>query len=309
MARRLAREAGRLQMDLYGRLTQVRTKGSRKGSRDLVTEADHASEALILDGIRALYPGDGLLAEESGAHRGGGGTGPSPDQGVGRVWVVDPLDGTVNYAHGLPFFCVSIGLVVDGRAVVGVVFDPARGDLYEAVVGGGARRNGEPVAPPQRESLAQCLATVVLPQRGWRTRARAVVRATQVNRVLGSSALALAYVADGRFDVYVQAGGLSAWDVAAAGLIAAEAGATVTDLEGGPWLDMARPTGKVGWSPRPRPGTRNCCGFWRPERPSARARRDHRQPVLVPRPLPGALDRADPGRRGLAETRLLPPAG
>ena len=244
-AKRLAREAGRLQMDLYGRLTQVRTKGTRKGSRDLVTEADHASEALILDGLRALFPGDGFLAEESGAHRAAGGTGPRPDQGVGRVWVVDPLDGTINYAHGLPFFCVSIGLVVDGRAAVGVVFDPTRGDLYEAVAGGGARRNGEPVAPPQRESLAQCLATVVLPQRGWRARARAVTRATQVNRVLGSSALALAYVADGRFDVYVQAGGLSAWDVAAAGLIAAEAGATVTDLAGGPWLDMARPTGKV----------------------------------------------------------------
>jgi myo-inositol-1(or 4)-monophosphatase len=243
---RLAREAGKLQMDLYGRLREVRTKGSRKGSHDLVTEADHASEALILGGLRALFPGDGQLAEESGAHRADGGAGAAPDQGVGRVWVVDPLDGTINYAHGLPLFCVSIGLVVDGQAVVGAVFDPARGDLYDAVLGGGTRRNGQPVQRPLRDGLAQCLATIVLPQRGWRARERAVVRATRVNRVLGSSALALAYVADGRFDVFVQAGGLSAWDVAAAGLIAAESGAMVTDLAGGPWLDMARPTGKVG---------------------------------------------------------------
>ncbi|HTS15240.1 MAG TPA: inositol monophosphatase family protein, partial [Candidatus Sulfotelmatobacter sp.] len=243
---RLAREAGQLQMGLYGHLTEVRAKGSRKGTRDLVTEADHRSEALILGGIRDRFPADGLLAEESGAHRGQAGAGPPVDQGVGRVWVVDPLDGTINYAHGLPFFCVSIALVVDGRAVVGVVFDPARGDLYEATAGGGTRRNGARMTRPARAGLADCLATIVLPRRGWRLRERAIVRATRVNRILGSSALALAYVADGRVDVYAQAGGLSAWDVAAGGLIAAEAGATVTDLAGGPWLDMARPTGKVG---------------------------------------------------------------
>ena len=103
-------------------------------------------------------------------------------QGVGRVWVVDPLDGTVNYAHGLPFFCVSIGMVIDGRAAVGVVFDPTRGDLYEAVVGGGARRNGEPVAPLPRATWPSAWPRSSCRKFGWRARARAVTRATQVNR-------------------------------------------------------------------------------------------------------------------------------
>jgi myo-inositol-1(or 4)-monophosphatase len=236
----LARRAGALQMAQYGHV-----RAEAKGRRDVVTEVDRACEALILDAVRGRFPGDALLAEESGAHDGATGGGPPPANDIGRTWVVDPLDGTINYANGLPAFCVSIGLVVGGRAVVGVVFDPARGDLYEATIDGGTRRNGVPVTCPPRAALAECLATIVLPQRGWRRREHALARATRANRILGSSALALAYVADGRFDVFVQAGGLSAWDVAAAGLIASEAGATVTDLAGGPWLDLARTTGHV----------------------------------------------------------------
>ncbi|MFI5262372.1 MAG: inositol monophosphatase family protein [Candidatus Limnocylindrales bacterium] len=238
----LARQAGAIQMAHYGHLTAVEAKGSRG---DLVTEVDRTCEALILEAVHRTFPADGVLAEESGAHRGGADDGPEPSTGVGRTWVVDPLDGTVNYANGLPCFCVSIGLVVDGSAAVGVVFDAARDDLYEAVVGGGARRNGAPVACPPRARLADCLATVVLHRRGWRRREAAIARAVRANRILGSTALALAYVADGRFDVFVHAGGISPWDVAAAGLIALEAGARITDLAGGPWLDLARKTGEV----------------------------------------------------------------
>ena len=101
-------------MDHYERLEQI----DYKSARDVVTEADHLSEALILDAIRAAYPGDAILAEETGEHRAV--AGEAPTSGRGRVWIVDPLDGTVNYANGIPFFCVSIGLVVDGRPAVGV---------------------------------------------------------------------------------------------------------------------------------------------------------------------------------------------
>jgi myo-inositol-1(or 4)-monophosphatase len=231
-----ARRAGALQMASYGRRLRVR----HKGPRDVVTEIDHASEALILGAIREAFPDDAILAEESGGHRGRGGRGPEPTAGSGRAWLIDPLDGTINYANGVPFFCVSIALAIDGRAAVGVVYDPARDELYEATLDGGARLAGVPLRMPAKERLADCLITLALPFRGWRLRERAILRATRVNRVLGSSALALAYVANGRFDAFIQARGLSNWDVGAAGLIAREAGARVTDLTGGPWLDVAR---------------------------------------------------------------------
>ncbi len=233
-----ARRAGALQMATYGRVTRVR----HKGPRDVVTDADHASEALILGAIREAFPDDAILAEESGGHRGRRGRGPDPTEGTGRAWLVDPLDGTINYANGVPFFSVSIGLVIDGRAALGVVYDPARDELYHAVDGGGTYLNGGRVRLPVKKQLADCLITLALPFRGWRARERAILRATRVNRVLGSSALALAYVANGRFDCFIQARGLSNWDVAAAGLIAQEGGATVTDPRGGPWLDVTRPS-------------------------------------------------------------------
>ncbi|MGZ6260083.1 MAG: inositol monophosphatase family protein [Candidatus Limnocylindrales bacterium] len=236
-----ARRAGALQMARYGGTLRVR----HKGPRDVVTEVDHASEALILGAIRAAFPDDAILAEESGGHRGRRGKGAAPTEGAGRAWLVDPLDGTINYANGVPFFSVSIGLAVDGRAALGVVYDPARDELYHALAGGGAHLNGTRVRLPVKEHLADCLITLALPFRGWRARERTILRATRVNRVLGSSALALAYVANGRFDCFIQARGLSNWDVAAAGLIAREAGATVTDLAGGAWLDVARPSRSV----------------------------------------------------------------
>ena len=241
LATAAARGAGAIQLARFGRRMRVH----HKGPRDVVTEADHASEALILDAIRQAFPDDAILAEESGGHRGRGGRGPDPTAGSGRAWLVDPLDGTINYANGLPFFCVSIGLAIDGQAALGVVYDPARDELYEAVAGGGARLDGARIQVPVKDQLADCLITLALPFRGWRRRERAILRATRVNRVLGSSALALAYVANGRFDCFIQARGLSNWDVGAAGLIAAEAGATVTDLAGGPWLDVARPSRTV----------------------------------------------------------------
>ena len=115
-------EAGRILLERYERLEPI----DYKSARDVVTEVDHLSEALILDAIRARFPGDAILAEETGEHQAGAGE-DAPTLARGRTWIVDPLDGTVNYANGIPFFCVSIGLVVDGVPAVGVIHDPMRG--------------------------------------------------------------------------------------------------------------------------------------------------------------------------------------
>jgi fructose-1,6-bisphosphatase/inositol monophosphatase family enzyme len=235
-----AEAAGRLLMDRYERLEQV----DYKSARDVVTEADHLSEAQILGAIRRSFPADAILAEESGEH--GRRDGSAATAARGRTWIVDPLDGTVNYANGIPFFCVSIGLVVDGEPAVGVVHDPARGETYAATADTPATLAGRPVSASEKERLSDFVISLALGGRAVATRARAIRRAVRIPRSMGSAALALAYVANGRFDAFVQEGGLSAWDVAGAGLIAQQAGALVTDLDGGRWFDLARGPKAVG---------------------------------------------------------------
>ena len=134
----LARRAGTILVTSYERLETI----DYKSKRDVVTDADYASERLIIEAIKERYSGDAILAEESGEHAG---TLRDDGSGNGRTWVIDPLDGTVNYANGIPFYCVSIGLVVDDRPTVGVVLDPARDDLYRAAVDGPASLGTEPV--------------------------------------------------------------------------------------------------------------------------------------------------------------------
>ena len=229
----LARRAGAIQIERYERLERI----VHKGERDVVTEVDELCERLILDGIRAAYPNDAILAEESGAHVSHRGRGRAPDAGADRVWIVDPLDGTVNYANGIPIFCVSICLVARG-AGLGVVYDPVRDEVFSAVTGHGACLDGVPIRHPTKEELRDCVVTLALPYRGWRRRDRVIRRRVRVTRDIGSASLSLAYVANGRFDAFVHSRGLSLWDVAGAGIIAAEAGATVTNATGGPWLDL-----------------------------------------------------------------------
>ena len=231
-----ARGAGAIQLERYERLERI----VHKGPKDVVTEVDHLCEELILGTIRRRFPDDAIVAEESGEHRAGRGKGAHASEGVGRAWVVDPLDGTVNYANGVPLFCVSIGFVLDGRPTVGVVYDPMRDELFSAVAGWGAQLDSQPIRMPDKERLEDCLIALAMPWTGYRRRESAIRRATRVSRNLGSAALALAYVANGRFDVFVQVRSLSNWDVAAAGLIAEEGGATVTDPAGGPWYDARR---------------------------------------------------------------------
>jgi myo-inositol-1(or 4)-monophosphatase len=224
----LARRAGAVLIASYGRLERI----DYKSKRDVVTNADYASEHLVIDAIKSRYPDDAILAEESGEH-----AGVLRDDGShnGRTWVIDPLDGTVNYANGIPYYCVSIGLVVDDRPSVGVVFDPARDDLYTATADGPAQLGGAPVRASTKETLSDYVVSLAVIGRGGLTRERRIAPAIRIHRRMGSAALSLAYIANGRFDAFVQNGGLSLWDVAASGLIAERAGAVVTDLGGGAW--------------------------------------------------------------------------
>jgi myo-inositol-1(or 4)-monophosphatase len=229
----LADQAGELLVDLQDRLVSI----EHKSETDVVTEADHRSEALVLDAVREAFPGDGVLSEEIGMVRPAEGVPPS-----GRTWVMDPLDGTVNYANGIPFFCFSLALVVDGRPVVGVVRDPIRGESYAATEDGPAVLDGRPIVVQPKERLRDCVISMGLSGERVAERWARLRGAVRVPRGFGSAALALAYVANGRFDAFIQESNLSPWDIAAAGLIAERAGASVSDLSGGPWFTLEAPT-------------------------------------------------------------------
>ena len=224
----LARRAGSVLTESYERIERI----DYKSKRDVVTNADYASERLVIDAIKDRYPGDAILAEESGEHAG---VLRDDGSGNGRTWVIDPLDGTVNYANGIPYYCVSIGLVVDDRPSVGVVFDPARDDCYAATEDGPALLDGAPITASAKEALSDFVVSLAVIGRGGLARERRIAPLIRIHRRMGSAALSLAYVANGRFDAFIQNGGLSPWDVAAAGLIAERAGAVVTDVTGGPW--------------------------------------------------------------------------
>ena len=242
----LAARAGEVLMDRYERLERI----DYKSARDVVTEADHESEALILEAIRGKHPTDAILAEETGEHHAV--SGEAPTSGRGRVWIVDPLDGTVNYANGIPFFCVSIALIVDGRPALGIIHDPTRDETLAATADGPAMLSGSlgqgshAVTASDKDKLSDFVISMSLTGRAVATRNRAIRKAIRIPRTMGSAALALAYVANGRFDAFIQQGGLSAWDIAAAGLIAERGGAAVTSMDGGPWFDIAHAPRSIG---------------------------------------------------------------
>jgi myo-inositol-1(or 4)-monophosphatase len=241
----LARRAGAILTDSYERVERI----DYKSKRDVVTNADYASERLVIDAIKARYPDDAILAEESGEH-----AGVLRDDGShnGRGWVIDPLDGTVNYANGIPYYCVSIALVVDDTPAVGVVLDPARDDCYAATADGEATLDGEPITCSDKTELSDYVVSLAVIGRGGLSRERRIAPRIRIHRRMGSASLALAYVANGRFDAYVQNGGLSPWDVAAAGLIAERAGAVVTDIHGAPWWNPKARAARVNVLAAPR---------------------------------------------------------
>lgn len=199
----------------------------KKEAIDLVTEMDRRSEAFLLREIRRRFPGHRIIAEESGEHGGD----------ADHSWYIDPLDGTVNYAHGVPIYSVSIAYAFEGRLHLGVVYDPSQDECFAAERGAGAQVNGAPIRVTGLEDLSAALLVTGFPYDIRTTRennldnfARFALR-TQGVRRLGSAALDLCYVAAGRFDGFWELR-LSAWDVAAGGLIAEEAGARVTAIDG-----------------------------------------------------------------------------
>jgi myo-inositol-1(or 4)-monophosphatase len=233
----LAREAGAILREGYGRIHAP----ERKGRIDLVTEFDRRSEALLLGELRRRFPTHGILAEESGAHAAGGGAPGAPDSDAVR-WIIDPLDGTTNFAHNYPFFAVSIAAESAGTLVAGAVFDPVRDELFSAAAGHGATLNDVPLHVSAIERIEDALLVTGFPYdvrerpepvlstfREFLTRAQGVRRD-------GSAALNLCYLAAGRFDGFWERG-LSPWDMAAGALIVREAGGRVTDFDDGP-LDL-----------------------------------------------------------------------
>lgn len=248
VAVKAAHVAAAIQVERYERLEHV----VKKSAKDVVTEADHLSEEAIIGVIRAAFPDDAILAEESGHSDAADGVGPTDGAGSSapvdeghRIWVIDPLDGTVNYAAGIPHFCTSIGFAVGGRPAVGVVMDPMRDEVFSAVAGEGAFLDGRRVHA-STDDLADGVISLALPAGGFSRREQAIRKVVRVPRSMGSAALALAWTANGRFDAFVQWRGLSLWDIAAAGLIAVEGGNTVTTVDGSPWFDLMRPTRSTG---------------------------------------------------------------
>jgi myo-inositol-1(or 4)-monophosphatase len=247
LACELAVAAGRLLLGRGGRPEVVATKSS---PTDVVTEADHAAEALIRDLIGDKRPGDRILGEEGGETVAG--SSATWDTGTSGVrWIVDPLDGTVNYLYGLPDWAVSIAAEADGTVVAGAVVVPRRDELFSAALGGGAWLSagaldwrGEDAEPPvrlasnQNVPLSQALVATGFGYEAERRLVQGEVLQGVLPRVRdirrgGSAAVDLCSVASGSVDAYYERG-VNLWDIAAGGLIAAEAGATVTGLHGRP---------------------------------------------------------------------------
>jgi myo-inositol-1(or 4)-monophosphatase len=219
-----AREAGILLRARAGGPLDVRVKGARG---DLVTAADRASEALIVTRLRAATPAATILGEEGGTSAGSG----------DERWIVDPLDGTTNYAHAYPLYCVSIAYERAGEVLAGAIFAPELDEMYAAACGAGATCNGAPIAVSAAPNLEEALVcTGFKPaqyERNGEFFARLSRRAQGVRRD-GSAALDLAFVACGRFDAFWEFD-LRAWDVAAGALIVREAGGRVSAIDGAPF--------------------------------------------------------------------------
>jgi myo-inositol-1(or 4)-monophosphatase len=202
---------------------------SQKQINDFVTEADHASEKIIIETLLAAYPGHGILAEESGKEYG------AKDSEF--VWIIDPLDGTTNFIHGFPVYCISIALAVRGKVEQAVVYDPTRNDLFTATKGRGAYLNERRIRVSKRTQLKDCLISTGFPFRSgdnfksYLHMMAEVMQRTAGLRRPGAAALDLAYVAAGYTDGFFEAG-LSIWDVAAGSLLVTEAGGLVGNFTG-----------------------------------------------------------------------------
>lgn len=220
---RLAREAGAILRAGYNTEHQVHYKGII----DPVTEIDHKSEAFLLGEVQRQFPQHHIFTEESGVIQGS-------DE---HTWFIDPLDGTVNYAHHIPLFSVSVAYAYRGELTFGAVYDPMRDEMFSAERGKGAMLNGKPIRVSNVTDLQRSLLVTGFPYDAWNTPQDnfsnfvRLAKLSQGVRRLGSAALDLAYVGAGRFDGFWELS-LKPWDVAAGGLICLEAGAQVTNVDG-----------------------------------------------------------------------------
>jgi myo-inositol-1(or 4)-monophosphatase len=228
----IAREAGQLLMPYFER----RIGYEYKGDADLVTEADRASETLIVSRLRAAFPEHGIVGEE----------GTRDEHGSELRWYVDPLDGTTNFAHGFPVFCVSMGLERAGELVAGVVYDPTRDEIFAAEKGCGATVNGRTMRVSGVKRLVEAILATGFPSFKRHKNPnihfyhQLTLRSHGIRRA-GSAAIDLAYVAAGRFDGYWEFN-LNPWDTSAGVLLVREAGGQVTRFDGSPWLLDSRET-------------------------------------------------------------------
>jgi len=228
-----ARAAGHLLLEKYGRITAI----TKKGDYNLVTEADLASEALIIERIRSHYPRHTILAEESGDT-------VVVDGDRQWKWIIDPLDGTTNFAHGYPCFCVTLALEHEGEIVIGVTYDPTRNELFTAEKGQGASLNFKPVHVSSTPKMSESLLVTGFPydfkdRNDFARHLTAFLLGARGVRRDGSAAIDMAYVACGRFDGFWEEG-LNPWDVAAGVLMVNEAGGKVTNYDGTP-LSIYKP--------------------------------------------------------------------
>jgi len=229
----IVRRAGQLTREGYEQAHEIDRKSSEI---DLVTEMDHAAEQLLVSAIRERYPDHAILSEE----------GHGVEQTSDYLWVVDPLDGTVNYAHGFPMFAVSVAVQKRGETVLGVIYEPLRDELFAAEKGAGATRNGEPIRVSDTDRLQDALLATGFPyDRATRSDnnvaefSRLVTRVQGIRRG-GAAALDMAYLATGRLDGYWEQH-LFPWDWTAGALLVSEAGGIITDFDGGPWsLDTVK---------------------------------------------------------------------
>ena len=222
VAREAALKAGEI---LVSRFDSVR-KVSFKGRGNIVTDVDEAAEKKILSMLKAEFPGTSILAEESGGPRGD----------AGWAWIVDPLDGTRNYASGIPFFSTVIGLALDGEVTVGVNYDPMRDEMFEATRGQGAYLNGRPLEVSKKSRIGDCVLGMDLSYNDQGVIngidvIRSIWPDMQTLRIMGSSALGIAYAASGRTDLYFHHQ-LEPWDQVAGILLVEEAGGIITDRAG-----------------------------------------------------------------------------
>jgi myo-inositol-1(or 4)-monophosphatase len=211
----------------FGEVEQLQV--SQKGPSDFVTNADHKSERILREELSKARPTFGFLAEESGTH-----PGTDPE----HRWLIDPLDGTTNFLHGLPHFAISVALEKAGEVVAGVIYDPIKNEMFVAEKGSGAFMNDRRLRVSARKSLGDSLIATGIPFRGhgdptvFARQLEFAMRETAGVRRFGSAALDLAYVAAGRYDAFWEEG-LSPWDVGAGILLVREAGGYISDLKGG----------------------------------------------------------------------------